>query len=239
MHIDMKIEGPCRKYALCGPPPASYTPSRCGEHRSVPVFEPYAENLPLQSGYYSFVIDELGRFHVQWGNTRSHAGMIEDERAAAAGRFRISRAGKVAEVTCDSSDYRINYGAYRSRQALYVLEAFKRHPALDVSPHAVFQFRVKRFEKFSVDIGFAAIEDVSEYLRLLEEEGYQDRDEVPVDRSYTRDQIRRFKRYSPPLPPRTYPIQRDQLIATIEPDDDDPLDYEYGPPCPSLASDAP
>ena len=239
MHIDMKIEGPCRKYALSGPPPASYRPSRCGEHRSVPVFEPYAENLPLQSGYYSFVIDEFGRFHVQWGNTRSHAGMIDGEPAAAAGRFRICRVGKVAEVTCDSSDYRINYGAYRSRQALYVIEAFKRHPAHDVSPHAIFRFRIKRFERFTVDVDFREIEDESEQLRLLEAEGYQDSDEAPAGRSYTRDQVRRFKTYSPPLPPRTYPIQRDQLIATIEPDDGDPLDYDYGPPCSPLAPDSP
>jgi hypothetical protein len=239
MHIDMKIEGPCRKYALSGPPPASYKPSRCGEHRAVPVFEPYAENLPLQSGYYSFVIDELGRFHVQWGNTRSHAGMIDGEPAAAAGRFRISRVGKVAEVACDSSDYRINYAAYRSRQALYVIEAFKRHPALDVSPHALFRFRIKRFDRFTVDINFQEIEDESEHLRLLELEGYEVSDEAPTDRSYTRAQVRRFKAYSPPVPPRTYPIQRDQLISTIEPDDGDPLDYEYGPACPHLTPDVP
>ncbi len=239
MHIDMKIEGPCRKYALSGPPPATYKPSRCGEHRSVPVFEPYAENLPLQSGYYSFVIDQFGRFHVQWGNTRSHAGMVDGEPAAAAGRSRINRAGKVAEVTCDSSDYRINYGAYRSRQALYVIEAFRRHPALDVSPHAIFRFRIKRFEKFSVDIDFREIADESEHLRLLELEGYDDGEVGSIAPTYTRDQVAGFRSYSPLMPPRMYPIQRDQLIATIEPDDGDPLDYEYGPPCARLAPDAP
>jgi hypothetical protein len=239
MHIDMKIEGPCRKYALSGPPPAIYKPSRGGEHRSVPVFEPYAENLPLQSGYYSFVIDQHGRFHVQWGNTRSHAGMVDGEPAAAAGRFRISRVGKVAEVTCDSTDYRINYGAYRSRQALYVIEAFGRHPALDVSPHAIFRFRIKRFEKFTVDIDFREIPDESEHLRLLELEGYEDGDVESIAPTYTRAQFTRFRSYSPPMPPRTYPIDRDQLIATIEPDDGDPVDYEYGPPCAPLSPDAP
>jgi hypothetical protein len=189
MHIDMMVEGPCRKYALSGPPPGTYRPSRCGEHRSVPVFEPYAENLPLQSGYYAFVIDQLGRFHVQWGNTPSHAAMVDGEPAAAAGRFRISRAGKVAEVICDSSDYRINYGAHRSRQALYVIEAFKRHPALDMSPHAIVRFRIKRFEKFSVDIDFREIGDESEHLRLLELEGYEAGDVASIVPSFTRDQV--------------------------------------------------
>jgi hypothetical protein len=165
--------------------------------------------------------------------------MVDGEPAAAAGRFRISRAGKVAGVTCDSSDYRINYESYRSRQALYVIEAFKRHPALDVSPHAIFRFRIKRFEKFSVDVDFREIGDESEHLRFLEEEGYQGGDETSIDRSYTRDQVVRFRSYSPPPPPRIYPIQHDQLITTIEPDDGDPLDYEYGPPCSPLAPDVP
>ena len=239
MHLDMKIEGSCRKYALSGPPPATYRPSRCGEHRGVPVFEPYAENLPLQSGYYSFVIDELGRFHVQWGNTRSHAGMVDAEPAAAAGRFRITRAGKVGEVTCDSTDYRINYSAYKSRQARYVLDAFKRHPALDISPNAIFRFRIKRFEHFAVGIDYREIEDEGELLRLLEQEGYQERDESSVLRSCSRDQLESFRSYTPPLPPRTYPIQRDQLITTIEPDEGGSLDYESGPPRPRLASDTP
>lgn len=239
MHLDMKIEGPCRKYALSGPPPATYRPSRCGEHRVVPVFEPYEENLPLQSGYYSFVIDEQGRFHVQWGHTRSHAGMIDAEPAAAAGRFRISRVGKVAEVACDSTDYRINYGAYQSRQARYVLEAFKRHPALDISPHAIFRFRTKRFDRFSVDVAFREIEDESESLRLLEQEGYRESEESLVDRHYRRDQLVEFRSYVPPTPPRSYPIQRDQLITTIEPDQDDSFDYDYGPACSPLTPDMP
>jgi hypothetical protein len=239
MHIDMKIEGPCRKYALSGPPPATYRPVRSGKHQSVPVFAPYEENLPLQSGYYSFVIDELGRFHIQWGNTRSHAAMIDGQPAAAAGRLRISRAGKVAEVACDSTDYRINYSAYRSRQALYVIEAFKGHPALDVSPHVIFRFRIQRFEKFSVDFNFREIDDESEQLRLLEQEGYQDQEEPATGRSYTRDQIKRFRSYSPSLPARSYAIQRDQLVSTIEPDDGDPLDYEYGPSCSRLTPEMP
>ncbi len=177
MHIDMKIEGPCRKYALSGPPPATYRPARSGKHQGVPVFSPYEENLPLQSGYYSFVIDELGRFHIQWGNTRSHAGMVDSQPAAAAGRLRISRAGKVAEVTCDSTDYRINYSSYRSRQALYVIEAFKGHPALDISPYVIFRFRIQRFEKFTVGIDFQEIDDENEQLELLEKEGYQEQAE--------------------------------------------------------------
>jgi hypothetical protein len=195
--------------------------------------------VPLQSGYYSFVIDASGRFHVQWGNTRSHAGMVDGESAAAAGRFRISRAGRVAEVACDSSDYRFNYGAYRSRQAHYVIEAFRRHPALDVSPHAVFRFRIKRFEKFSLDINFREIADEAEHLRLLELEGYQGGDEASIGRPYERQQIARFRSYSPPPPPRIYPIRRDQLISTIEPDGGEPLDYEYGPPCSPLTPDTP
>ena len=165
--------------------------------------------------------------------------MVDGQPAAAAGRLRISRAGKVAEVTCDSTDYRINYSSYRSRQARYVLEAFKGHPALDVSPHVIFRFRIQRFEKFSVDINFREIADETEQLRLLEQEGYQDQEEPEADRSYRRDQIERFHAYSPPVPPRTYAIQRDQLISTIEPDDGDPLDYEYGPSCPRLTPEMP
>jgi hypothetical protein len=238
MHLDMKIDGSCRRYALSGPPPATYRPARSGAHRAVPVFEPYIENLPLQSGYYSFVIDDLGRFHVQWGNTRSHAGMIDAEPAAAAGRFRITRTGKIGEVACDSTDYRINYGAYRSRQARYVVDAFKAHPAFDLSPYAIFRFRIKRFEHFAVALDFRAIEDEAEFLRLLEREGYQERDEFALARSYSRGQLERFRAYTPPSSPRTYSIQRDQLIAIIEPDGSEPLEYELGAPQPRLSPES-
>jgi hypothetical protein len=101
----MKVLGPCRRsFALSGPPPATFK-AKTGRSGFVPVFEPYEEELPLQSGYYTFVIDEHGRFLVLRSNTSSHASFVNGGRVASAGSFRIERMGKLAEVLCTLAHY--------------------------------------------------------------------------------------------------------------------------------------
>lgn len=141
-------------FALSGRPVVLFTPKRRrSPHRSeeTPPFEPYAENLPLQSGYYTFVIDESGRFRVKWGNTSSHAAMVGYQKAAAAGHFRISRIGKLAEVRIASYDYGILCSGANDRVLVYAMESFLGHPALDASEHVIFHFSAKRYEVSTVD----------------------------------------------------------------------------------------
>jgi hypothetical protein len=235
MRAVMQNHGSCRKYALAGPPPAVFQRAKGGPHKSVPVFEPYDENLPLQSGYYSFVIDEGGRFHVITGNTRSHAGMINGRPAAAAGRFRISRIGKVAEVYCDSTNYFINYKAYSCRQALYVISAFVMHSAFDVSPFAFFSFKFSREGRFHLSPKGDSLEDIGENQRQIElEELDASERRIPP---YTRDQLSRYAQYVPAPPSRLYSIHEDQLTTCLE--IDGLAEIDLGLRCPRLSPHIP
>src|SRR5262249_5233348 len=69
--------------------------SRGSRLNEVPIFEPYRESLPLQSGFYTYLIDQDGNFRVRRTNTQSHSSMVPGGRAAAAGRFEVNRLGRV------------------------------------------------------------------------------------------------------------------------------------------------
>ncbi len=86
----------------------------------IPIFEPFEESLPLQTGWYSFIIDEKGNFRVKRGMTSSHSAMAPDRRAAAAGRFRVNRMGRVVEVVCQSLDFRQYYDAPSNKNVKYL-----------------------------------------------------------------------------------------------------------------------
>src|SRR4051812_32858224 len=106
----MDDRGVCRvTFTLKQPPPAVYKSRRGSPLKEVPLFEPYEESLPLQSGYYSFVIDNKGNFRVLRGLTSSHAAMVPGRAAAAAGRIQVNRLGRVIEVLCKSSDFNLYF----------------------------------------------------------------------------------------------------------------------------------
>lgn len=233
---EMENLGPRRiVLALTNPPPRVETArrSRRGTSQPVDVFEPYEESLPLQSGYYSFVIDEVGNFHVKRGNTTSHAGMISGRPAAAAGRFRVNRMGRVIEVVCGCGDYGFHFDESRHPLASYVIEAFSRHRAFALNPSAVFKFSKRNFEYeyVATNRDIISLEDYDERLKGLENEGVGD--DVAV--AYDSQDTRRFRGYTPPKPPALYPMQRDQSVLELE--EPDAEEFEYGPAVPHLALD--
>ena len=224
MHSPMKNEGVCQKnFSLSGPPPRTYYAKSSKKRPLVPVFEPYHEALPLEAGYYTFVIDERGRFRVERGNTSSHAGMVGGETVGAAGHFVITRVGKVGRVACISRDYRFRIPNERHATVRFVIDAFHRHQAFDVSPHAIFQFSKGLAESFWVGANGEVIEDYQGRTKLLEEEG-QERE---GGRAFTQDQIAAFGRYKPTPPLRLCAMKLDHLNDPIDFDDRDP--FEYGP----------
>src|SRR4051794_28875446 len=126
MHGIMKNEGLCQKgFSLSGPPPCTYRAKSSKKRPIVPVFEPFQEALPLESGFYTFVIDSRGRFRVERGNTSSHAGMVACADVGAAGHFWISRAGKVGLVVCTSRDYRFHIDDEHHPTVRFLIDAFK------------------------------------------------------------------------------------------------------------------
>jgi hypothetical protein len=90
-----------------------------GSGTTVPVFEPYEESLPLQSGWYSFVIDKDGDFRVKRGNTSSHGSMVNRQPVVTAGRFRVSLLGRVVEVYCESIDYPLPQNTQRCPNTIH------------------------------------------------------------------------------------------------------------------------
>lgn len=222
-------------FALLTPPPSVQTAwkRRTGTSQPVEIFEPYEESLPLQSGYYSFVIDEVGHFHVKRGNTTSHAGMVSGRPAAAAGRFRVNRMGRVIEVVCGCRDYGFFFNESRYPLANYVIQAFGRHPAFALNPCAVFQFSTRLLESTYVttDGKIIILEDYQERLKALENEGVG-QDVIPF---YGSQEISRYQAYTPPQPPTLYPMHRDQLILGLE--ESDVQGFDYGPAMPRLTPD--
>jgi hypothetical protein len=200
-----------------------------------PIFDPYEENLPLQSGYYSFVIDEQGEFRVKLGNTSSHGAMVGGRRAASAGSFRINRIGRLAEVFCRSNDYRIRYEGPHDRVVNYVRQAFLRHPAFEVSEHVVFQFRRNLADLLYLDHQGKEIDgtEVQRKLKSLELEGI----EGQVETRFSPQRVAAYQNYRPESPPHLYTMHRDQLIISIEEGDDER--FEFGPPEPYLSIENP
>jgi len=224
MHANMKNQGACRKvFSLSGPPPRTYTAKSSKKRLVVPIFEPYQEALPLEAGYYTFVIDGRGRFRVERGNTSSHAGMVGTEPVGAAGHFVITRAGKVGRVVCTSRDYRICIPDQNHMTVRFVIDAFHRHQAFDVSPHAIFSFTRGLAESFCVSVEGELLEDTEERRRLYEEEGQGHEEGCAFDLA----DIEVFNKYSPVPPPRLYPMKLDHQNDPLDFDDHEP--FQHGP----------
>lgn len=201
-------------FTLSGPPPVTFAAKGGRRGTSVPVFQPYKEDLPLQSGVYSFVLDESGRLRVIRGNTSSHASLVRGGRVGCAGMFRIGRSGRLSEVFCQSFDYRIRYRDHCDSPVIYAVELFVGHPALDASPHIVFHFSRGLADSFILDYHGAPI-DTDNYkykYQLMEEEDAGQR----KYNCFTKVQIARFIRYKPQPPPRTYSVRIDQDVAVLE-----------------------
>lgn len=217
-------------FALRRTPPKLFKAKRGGILKEVPVFEPFRESLPLQSGFYSFVIDKEGDFRVQRGNTRSHSSMAPGRRAAAAGRFEVNRMGRVIHVVCGSTDFKQYYQSPRDSPVRYVIQCFHDHEAFDLNPGAVFTFHQERFDTWHVTEGDRALADPMEHLRTLRDEGAGEE----IARPFADVQVSSFEGYHPPRPPVLYPMHRDQIVAVLEDGDaDDP--FEYGPAFPRLS----
>jgi hypothetical protein len=221
-----------RSFSLHRRPPRLYTTAFRANRGEVEIFEPYEENLPLESGYYTFVLDENGRFRVRRGNTSSHASFTRCGPIGGAGHFRINRAGNVAEVFCLSLDYRLIVPNSHHPTVGYLIDSFRDHHALEVSPLAIFRFKRGSYDTFHVSIDKELIGDLGDRLQLLEEEGQGESD----GSTFTPEQLEAFESYSPAPPPRLYPMYEDQLIIALESRDEG---FEFGPSRPRYAPDQP
>jgi hypothetical protein len=227
-----------RTFTLSGPPPVLFS-LKSDRKRSpgteTPIFEPYEESLPLQSGYYTFVIDYNGNFRVQWGNTSSHAGMVDRQSVGAAGSFRISRIGKLAQVFCRSYDYRIPYRDHKDRIVAYVIDRFTEHPAFDLSEHTLFEFSRAIADTFCLDRNGnpVSLDEYQKRIQLLDSEGKGD----DVTSHFTDAQIQAFQEYRPGIPPRLYSMRRDQDILSLEENEGE--GFNYGPAKPRLSFESP
>jgi hypothetical protein len=227
MIIDVENRGTCRRgFSLTLSPPRLFTAAakRLRPGEIVPVFEPYEENLPLESGFYSYVLDGLGRFHVRRGNTSSHSSMVGGADIGAAGRFRINRAGNVAEVLCRSFDYRISIRDETHPTVTFVLGAFANHHALEVSPWAYFQFARSVTDSFYVDVHGRRVADLDERRKQLDGEGLYGE----IAARPRPDRVHGHDAYRPEPPPRLYGMHKDQLILAVEEEEGDRT-FEVGP----------
>ncbi|MFO0956629.1 MAG: hypothetical protein U0800_04070 [Isosphaeraceae bacterium] len=215
------------RFTLRQIPPHSFRPRKnrgVGGDRE-PIFEPYEESLPLQSGFYSYAIDVDGHFRVRWGNTRSHAAMTGRTAVAGAGHFRVNRAGQVVEIFCGSSDYPIRLDGPSDRLVGYIIRAFAGHPAFNLNPKALFEFRSDRFVTFRVDAQGAEVDDIAARRALLDSEGAGETVAPPI----SSEQTTGFDAYVPPTPPRLYSMHHDQIISGLEDEA-----FQYGEPMPRL-----
>jgi len=209
-------------------PPGVYRAMGRGPTSEVPVFEPFRESLPLQSGYYSFIIDRNGHFRVKRGNVQSHAAMVKDRRAAAAGRFRVNRLGRVVEVVCQSTDFPLYFGDPSHWSARYVVRSFAKHEAFDLAPGAVFRFYKAQYESWHQSPDGSVIDDPQVRLHELLLEG--------VVASYDSRRKALYRAYRPAEPPALYPMHLDQSVRAIE-DGDPDGGFTYGEPAPRLSDD--
>ena len=176
-----------------------------------PPFEPFPENLPLQSGWYAFVIDREGRFRVSRRHATSHASMVRRDEVAAAGRFRVSRMGRVAEVDCGESEYRIRFAKVTEAAVVYTINSFAQHPALNTHPEAVFSFRLTGGDEAILDIQGQPVADKRPKLAIVDAEGIGAEVELVVPAID-------FADYRPEPPPRRYGMHRDQTFTDLEAD---------------------
>ncbi len=234
----MEILGSTRKtFSLHRRPPKLYTTSFRTDRGEVELFEPYEENLPLEAGFYTFVLDERGRFRVKRGNFSSHASFTRCGPIGAAGNLRINRAGNVAEVFCLSLDYQIYVTDQNHPTVGFVIDSFRDHHALEVSPLAIFRFKREKHGSFFVSVEGRRIDELSDRLHLLEVEGQGDEVASP----FNPETIDAFARYQPMRPIRLYGMHQDQLIIALESEDEPgfvvgPARPRYSPDLGRLAS---
>ena len=176
-----------------------------------PLFGPYPENLPLQSGWYAYVIDKHGEFRVSRRHATSHASMVRREPVASAGRFRVSRMGRVAEVDCGASEYRIRFKKIDEAGINYTITSFVQHPALNTHPEAVFSFRLTSNEEAILDTEGRPVADKRPKLSVVDAEGIGAEVELAIP-------IIDFAAYRPESPPRRYGMHRDQTFIDLEED---------------------
>jgi hypothetical protein len=210
-------------------PPRTRRSTRGGRLAEVPVFEPFQESLPLQSGIYSFLIDKDGHFRVRRGNIQSHSAMVPDRVAAIAGRFQVNRAGRVVEVVCQSTDFWQFIDGPADALVRYTIESFASNEALNLNPEAVFAFFRRRYDSWHISASGKLVTDPQTHLRLLLEEGVG----AEISRPFSLAQAEAFQGYTPPLPPSLHSMHRDQLITSIEEGGDSDV-FEIGPPAQPL-----
>jgi hypothetical protein len=206
-----KIGSGRKSFSFIRRPPRLYSTARGGS-TEVEVFEPYDENLPLEAGYYTFVLDENGKFRIKRGNFSSHATFVKGAAIGAAGQFRINRAGNVAEIFCRSVDYWLNNFHKETPSIDYVISSFSNHHALELSPLAIFHFKSGRFDTFQLSINKEPIPNLDERLSILDSEGQG----TVVVATYSISQRRAFLKYKPEAPQRLYGIHRDQMTVDLE-----------------------
>lgn len=213
-------------FTLLSPAPQVKRSSRGLPSEDVPVFEPLQESLPLQSGYYSFVIDAERRFRVKRGSTRSHAAMAPNRLASSAGHFRVNRLGRVVEVVCKSTDFPFFAMSAGSDYVNYVTVAFRLHAAFNLHPRAVFTFSKARFEQWSICADGSLLDDPTTVLKQITDEESDDSDAVvfPPNRSG------QFLNYKPTPPPALHHVWEDQSIVALEGDESDFCEGPSAPP---------
>ncbi len=218
------------KFNLLSSPPAIKRAARGQKPKVVPIFEPYEESLPLQSGTYSFVIDSSGNFRVKFGLTSSHASMVDDSRAGAAGRFRVNRMGRVFEVICQNTDFPFFFATYHNSSVKFIVDAFRRHGAFKLHPDAVFTFFRARFDSWRITGDGLPVGDYGTVIRDLLDEGLGE----TILEEDDEHRLSAYAHYTPVRPPILYPLQTDQLVASLEEYGDLQL-YELGNPIDRLS----
>ena len=207
-----------RGYSLRIAPPRLFKPHRSGRGAEVAIFEPYEENLPLESGFYTFVLDQDGRLRIRRGNSSSHAQFVNGAPIGAAGHFRINRAGNVAELVCQSFDYRCTIRGENDPLIAFVIDSFLNHHALEVSPFAVFRFAKGLADNLWIthDRKVLTVDELVDFQERLTNEGQGD----VAFRHDNSERIIAFATYTPIAPLRLYTMHRDQLMIEVEHEDD-------------------
>ncbi|WP_435019682.1 hypothetical protein TA3x_001423 [Tundrisphaera sp. TA3] len=151
----------------------------------------------------------------------------------AAGHFQINRAGNVSEIFCISLDYRIFVRQGSHPTAIFVMDSFRNHHALELSPLAIFRFKRDTYGTYFLSLDGEPIADPAGRQELLVREG-----EGPaVERPFTDEERRAFAGYRPSPPPQRYAMHLDQQVLNLESDDAE--GFEIGPGVPPYSPDSP
>ena len=114
-----------------------------------------------------------------------------------------------------------------------MIDSFRDHHALELSPLAVFRFKQGSFGTFFVTVEGEPIAQIGDRLERLAHEG----EGTALDAPFTLEERGDFASYVPRSPGRLYPMHLDQLVINLEAGDD--AGFEPGPPEPRYAPDGP